>query len=140
MAKPGTKPLPSNMRLVGGNAGHRAPAKNEPKPPIRIPSMPESLSKAAQPYFQQYAKHLAAMRVLSDVDVQALCLLSESTATYWECMEKVRRTGIIVKIGDKGYTGRNPYLTEANKAMQQMSSMLTEFGLTPSSRTRVRQE
>jgi P27 family predicted phage terminase small subunit len=32
---------------------------------------------------------------------------------------------------------QSPYLTVANRAMQQMKEMLSEFGMSPSSRTRV---
>ena len=37
-----------------------------------------------------------------------------------------------------GFPIQSPYLAVANKAMEQMRAMLTEFGMSPSSRTRVR--
>jgi len=136
----GTKPLPTNLRVLTGNASHRPVNKDEPKPAIRIPGPPENLSDEARPYWEQYGKQLAAMRVLSEVDQAALALLCECTATYWMMMGRVRAEGIIVPIGKNGASGYNQHFNAANKAQAQMRQLLAEFGLTPSSRTRVRAE
>jgi P27 family predicted phage terminase small subunit len=126
--------------MIGGNAGHRALPKDEPKPEIQIPEMPDTLSEGARPYWNDYGKKLAGMRVLSEVDTQALALLCEATATYWQMNAKVREQGVIVKLGKTGAIGYNPHFNAMNKAAEQMRQLLTEFGLTPSSRTRVRVE
>jgi len=136
----GRKPLPTNVRVLTGNASHRSVNKDEPKPAIRIPDPPENLSDEARPYWQQYGKQLAAMRVLSEVDQAALALLCECTATYWLMTAKVREQGVIVKIGKNEAIGYNPHFNAANKAQAQMKQLLAEFGLTPSSRSRVRAE
>lgn len=131
--------MPSNVREFTGNAGKRRPNPREPRPetPKTAPAPPPDLSEAAKPYWLEYAQQLTTLRVLSASDHQALALLCEATATWWECIQKVRETGILVKVGKQGFTQRNPYLTEANVALKQMNNLLAEFGLTPSSRTRV---
>jgi len=48
----------------------------------------------------------------------------------------VREMGMIVK-SPKGYPIQNPFLAIANKAQRTCMDILTEFGMTPSSRTRV---
>jgi P27 family predicted phage terminase small subunit len=37
-----------------------------------------------------------------------------------------------------GYAIQNPWLSIANKAFDQMMKLMTEFGMTPSSRSRVK--
>jgi P27 family predicted phage terminase small subunit len=36
-----------------------------------------------------------------------------------------------------GFPMQSPYLAVANKAMEQMRGLLTEFGMSPASRTRI---
>jgi P27 family predicted phage terminase small subunit len=49
----------------------------------------------------------------------------------------LKTTGTVVKSKTTGAVYQNPYLAVANRAMKQMRDFLTEFGMTPSSRSRV---
>ncbi len=44
--------------------------------------------------------------------------------------------GVMVK-SPNGFPMQSPFLAVANKAMEQMRALLAEFGMSPSSRTRV---
>jgi P27 family predicted phage terminase small subunit len=46
------------------------------------------------------------------------------------------RFGVVIK-SPSGFPIQSPYLAIANKAMEQMARLLAEFGMSPSSRTRV---
>ena len=48
----------------------------------------------------------------------------------------LRNHGLLIK-APSGYPIVNPYLSIANKAMLQIRAFLTEFGMTPSSRSRI---
>jgi P27 family predicted phage terminase small subunit len=48
----------------------------------------------------------------------------------------VQKTGAVVK-APSGYPILNPHLAVANQAYTRMKAMLVEFGMTPSSRTRL---
>ena len=50
----------------------------------------------------------------------------------------VRRLGTIVKSPLKNFPMKSPYLTVADQALEMMRKFMVEFGLTPSSRSRIR--
>ena len=50
--------------------------------------------------------------------------------------DALKKHGVLVK-SPNGSPMPNPYLAIANKAMEQMRALLAEFGMSPSSRTRV---
>jgi P27 family predicted phage terminase small subunit len=52
--------------------------------------------------------------------------------------EQVRKYGTIVKSPVKGFPMKSPYLTVADQALETMRKFMVEFGLTPSSRSRIR--
>ena len=95
--KPGPKPIPKNVRILRGNPSKRALPENIPEPElvVVVPEPPEQLSLVARPHWNQFAEQLAKMRVLSDADYPALCMLCESYAVYWEAMDGVREYGIM---------------------------------------------
>ncbi len=77
--------------------------------------------------------------VLTEVDDLALVGLCQSWAEYLEATEQVRKTGMLVK-APSGYPILNPYVVLANQALKRVKAFLTEFGMTPSSRSRVSAE
>jgi P27 family predicted phage terminase small subunit len=50
----------------------------------------------------------------------------------------VRKFGAIVKSPEKGFPMKSPYLSIADQALETMRKLLVEFGLTPSSRSRIK--
>ena len=58
---------------------------------------------------------------------------------WLEAEGALRKYGVMVK-SPNGLPMQSPYLAVANKAMEQMRSLLSEFGMSPASRTRVRVE
>jgi P27 family predicted phage terminase small subunit len=50
----------------------------------------------------------------------------------------VQRLGTIVKSPLKNFPMKSPYLTVADQALETMRKFMVEFGLTPSSRSRIR--
>lgn len=134
--------MPKNLRVITGNARNK-PIPDVPEPPEvkpqAVPPPPEQLSVAARPHWQSFGEQLAKMRVLSEADLGALALLAETYAIYWEAMEGVRQFGIMAVTPNK-YIVRSEYLNTAFKAMNQCMRILAEFGLTPSSRMKLRAE
>jgi P27 family predicted phage terminase small subunit len=55
-----------------------------------------------------------------------------------EAERQVRKYGSIVKSPVKGFPMKSPYLSVADQAMEAMRKFMVEFGLTPSSRSRIR--
>ncbi len=133
--------MPSNVRLITGNAGKRPENKEEPQLPIVIPDPPEGMGERALVWWAYYCKILVGMRVLSEADAVMLSTLCEHTATYYKCMAIVHDKGEVVNLSkDKKnpYFGANPFFTEAKYAEKRMHALLAEFGCSPSSRSRTK--
>jgi P27 family predicted phage terminase small subunit len=133
----GRKPTPAQLKLVQGNPGRRPVRNDEPKPaPATNPAPPAHLSDEAREHWQQVAAELSAARVLTKLDVDALAMYCESYARWAWANAQIRKHGVLVKT-PSGYPTQSPLLQIANKAFEHMRAMLTEFGMTPSSRARV---
>ncbi len=75
---------------------------------------------------------------MTELDLSALAAYSVVYGRWVEAENDLRRRGVMVpaKPGSKNLI-LNPLLPVGNKALQQMLRLLGEFGLTPSTRTRV---
>ena len=72
------------------------------------------------------------------VDRAALSAYCQSWARWVTAEEELARPDVkMVEVTDKGYLHPNPWIGIANQAMKQMRAFLGEFGMTPSSRSRV---
>jgi P27 family predicted phage terminase small subunit len=58
-------------------------------------------------------------------------------AAGWIAEAEIKRRGPVVKT-EGGNIIQNPFLAVANKCLAQMAQLENEFGLTPSSRSRIR--
>lgn len=79
---------------------------------------------------------LARMGVVTVVDRAALAAYCQAWSRWVDSEAQVARLGTIVKTAN-GNLIQNPYLAVANRAMEQMTRLAAEFGMTPSSRSRV---
>ena len=140
MPRTGPKPTPRNLRLVKGTARKDRMNDDEPVLPITIPSPPEHLTDAQQNIFLDLARKLARMRVMSEADVDALSILCVNAAEMNEANRMIERNGLIVAAPKTKVPMLNPAISIRNNAQKVVLNILTEFGMTPSSRTRVRQK
>ncbi|MBF4041896.1 phage terminase small subunit P27 family [Burkholderia pseudomallei] len=133
----GRKPTPTALKLVRGNPGKRPLNDAEPSPPAASDmECPHWLSAAAKPHWPAIADQLHRAGLLTDIDHTALGLYCEAFARWVDANEKVVKLGAVVKSA-QGYPIPSPYLQVANQAYAQLTRMLAEFGMTPSSRSRV---
>lgn len=131
----GRKPVPTALKIVRGNPGKRPLNENEPTPKSDA-DMPDWLSKEAAKHWPVVAAQLRDAKLLSAVDGAALALYCEAFARWRHASDQVSKYGPVVK-APSGYPVQSPYLSIANKAHEQMCKLLIEFGMTPSSRSRV---
>ena len=140
MAKPGPKPKPTRVhKLEGGRKKtHRPMPKNEPQPKKseKLPLAPRYLNKVAQKEWRRMVKELHPIGLLTNIDLTALGGYCACYADWIEAMQKIQEKGSLVK-AQSGFPMQSPYLNIANKAMIEMRKWLVEFGMTPSSRSRV---
>jgi len=140
MAKPGKKPLPTKIKeLRGGRKTyHRKMPKNEPKPNkyARVPSPPGHLDRIGKNEWRRVSKQLHQAGLLTKIDRAALLAYCTCYSTWVNAQEQVKKHGVLIK-AQSGFPMQSPYLQIANKAMIEMRKWLVEFGMTPSSRSRV---
>ena len=136
MTQRGAKPKPTRLKVLAGTLRGDRTNANEPEVRTAIPTCPRELSALAKREWKRVARDLAEMGLLSKIDRAALAAYCQAWATWIEAQAALRKHGVIVK-SPNGYFMQSPYLAVANKAFEQMRLMLAEFGMSPSSRTRV---
>ena len=142
----GRKPLPTNLKVIHGTARPHRVNDQEPKPEkVRRPLAPKSLSADARKHWKKIARDLEACGVLTLMDQDALALYCELYAQWVEAGDMIQKKGIV--IADPRYLAKetpvtvpiqSPYFMASLKLAEQMKAMLCEFGMTPSSRSRIR--
>jgi len=136
----GRKPTPSAIKRLRGNPGRRPLNEREPKPRPIIPPCPKHLEGEARTEWRRATRRLAACGVLSELDGAGLALLCTAWGRWVQAEQEIRKYGPIVKAPKTGVPMQNPWLSVANKAMEQMMKVLPEFGMTPASRSRIHAE
>ena len=133
----GRKPLPTQLKLVKGTARPHRMNPAEPQPSVAVPHPPEHLDAEAAAKFTDMATLLARHGVMTELDAGALARYVVIWRRWLEAEAEVKRRGPVVKtVG--GNIIQNPFLAVANKCLAQLGQIESEFGLTPSSRTRIR--
>jgi P27 family predicted phage terminase small subunit len=146
----GRRPLPSTIKNLRGRPGKRAVNENEPEVQAGDPEMPAGLSDAAKQEWDAMVPHLRTMGVLTPVDRAALAAYCYAFDIWMLANEEVKKFGVLIKhpvMGRKGtpeeneviafITKKNPAVAIANEALKTKKSFLVEFGMTPSSRSKL---
>ena len=136
MGARGPAPQPTALRKLHGNPGKRPLPKNEPQPRRAIPPCPRHLSKKAKAEWRRVSRELYDLGLLSNVDRAALAAYCTAWARWVEAEEIVQQKGMVIKTTNGNFI-QNPFLSIANRAMDDMRRLMVEFGMTPASRTRV---
>jgi P27 family predicted phage terminase small subunit len=145
----GRKPKPVELRVLHGGAYGKALAE-QPQPRRCLPRCPDHLEGEAAACWKRLARELYDAGLLSAIDRDALAAYCTAYARYKKAEAEVARHGEVVETATKvdaagnvtggGNTIQNPWLAIANRALEQMSKLAAEFGMTPSSRSRVKAE
>ncbi len=132
----GPAPKPARLRLLEGNPGKRPLPKNEPRPRPVAPSRPAWLLPEAKREWSRVAPELERLGLLTVVDRAALAGYCQAWAQAVQAEDVLRREGLTFTTPN-GYVQQRPEVAIAQKAWQAVKSFAAEFGLTPSSRTRL---
>lgn len=158
--KPGPKPTPANVHYLNGNPSKKPlhQLMDSLQPEVEMPSCPAHLLPEAKKEWKRLSEELIRYGLVSKLDRAALCLYVQSWAelVYAEKMLKrnmdraAKKIAAAEAIGDE-YTGGDgmtemttngniiysPYWVIANKARHNVDKFLSNFGMSPSSRSRV---
>lgn len=136
MGVAGRKPKPTAVKKLEGNPGKRPLPEDEPVFSTIIPQCPEWLSMEGKLLWKTLVPQLQAIPgLLQSVDVSALEVLCESYA-QWKAASIVLQDGMTFVTGN-GYIQQKPEVAIANKAAKTVKDICSEFGITPSSRSRI---
>ncbi len=136
--KPGPPPKPTKLEDLHGRPGRRPANRNEPHPNeyVRRPSAPKHLGRVAKNEWNRVSKELHQIGLLTKIDRTALTAYCVTYETWLNAVEMMKKHGVLIK-AQSGFPMQSPYLQIANKAQAEMRKWLVEFGMTPSSRSRV---
>ena len=135
----GRRPVPTALKLIRGNPGKRPINKDEPKPEVKAPACPTHLSRIAKAEWKRIIPMVVNLGLMTKMDRAAMAAYCQSYGRWVDAENKVKERGDVVKTPD-GKIVPNPYLGVANRAMDNMRKFLVEFGMTPSSRSRLSAE
>lgn len=134
----GRKPLPSSVRLLTGMSGHHPLNINEPKPEaveITLPP-PDHLSDEARMEWLRMVPVLIRHDMMRETDIAAFSVYCQAYGRWVRSERQLALHGDVIT-AKNGTQTISRYLVVSNRASDQMRQFLTEFGMTPSSRTRV---
>ena len=133
----GRKPKPTSAKLLAGNPGKRALNDNEPQPRIAINvEAPAHIEGDSRLKWDELVAELYPAGLLTTIDMDALAFYCVLYARWKRAERIVKEKGEVIKTVN-GNIIQNPYLSIANRALGQMAKIGSEFGMTPSSRTRI---
>jgi len=148
----GPAPKPTGVRVLEGCRAHRPLPENEPQYAPCIPAKPKKMSRQAQRVWEELVAEMAPANILLSVDQRALwqlaedeALLSEAYAGLWRMTRAVQEKA---KSEGKDLPGGPLFgllsMSSGRLAMNAIRDLgarvlieRREFGLTPSSRTRI---
>lgn len=132
----GPIPKPTALKIVEGNPGKRPLNTREPKPRAVAPRCPSHLDAVAQKEWKRLVPVLLRMGVLTEADQIALANLCQTYSTMIAAQEQLSKSGILYKT-QSGYIQQSPLLSIVNTCVDTINKLSREFGLTPSSRSRL---
>ncbi len=133
----GRKPKPTKQKEIAGNPGRRPLNVEEPQHECAAPDCPEHLSAEAAEEWHRITDEMVKARTIATIDRAALAAYCQAWARWVEAETQISQTGGAVVKSPNGHPMQNPWLSIANKAIEQLHKLSAEFGFTPSSRSRV---
>ena len=131
---------PTTLKVIQGNPGKRALPANEPQPEKGARPSPKYLKKKARDWYAEVAAELDKVGVLTVLDSNALELLIEAYAEYRQHCATLDAEGYTYRTtSTSGETviKAHPASVMKSDAWKRIRAMLTEFGMTPASRSKV---
>lgn len=143
--QPGRRPTPTHLKLITGNPGHRpVEPETEPRVSIARPDRPLFLNADALREWDRIVPDLEMAGLLTRIDKAALAAycsayaLFEKAETQIQVMSDVDHVNCgLIEDTKNGFKQLSQWFVIRNKALEQLRQFLSEFGMSPSSRSRV---
>jgi len=140
---------PTKIKKLHGEPNKDRINQNEPQPREGIPTCPKHLNTDARREWKRIAPELDAMGIMTHVDRAALAGYCQAYGRWVQAENKIKKLTDALVANKKdaadayllktqaGNVIISPLLSVANRCMEEMHKFLVEFGMTPSSRTRL---
>lgn len=135
----GRRPKPTALKKLAGNPGKRPLNNAEPKYPLINTRPPRFLDLEARRIWRKMLGELSAAGVLTQVDEAMLAVFCQTWSTYVSAVKRLHEEGDII-VTEKGSAYKHPLVMIRDTAADQLRKFAVEFGLTPSSRSRIKVE
>jgi len=140
MGKRGPRPTPTPLLRLRGTA-RKDRTRHEPAGPAGVPDCPEWLDEQAKNAWSQLVPQLTQMRVLSRIDGNALARYCTFWGRWKAAEEFLAKNGSVYTLKDEQGKVRCvqqfPQVAIAHKLGALLTRLEGEFGMTPSSRSRI---
>lgn len=136
----GRKPVPTALKLLRGNPGKRSLPKDEPKPEApAVLEAPPHLEGRSRELWDRVTPRLLRLGLATELDSLVLELLFRAYEDFERSREFIRTNGETYEtFGPTGSMVRqHPAVAMRNDAWRRTVAAAAEFGMTPSSRSRV---
>jgi P27 family predicted phage terminase small subunit len=105
--------------------------------PDGVPYAPRVLSEEAKKEWRRIVRVLLEANLYTEADRAALMMYCQAWGRWLEAEKQLEATGGPILVSEKGGLYQNLWLSVAQKAAAEVRRLISEFGLTPASRSRV---
>ena len=133
----GRPPVPFRLKVLRGNPGQRR-LRPEPEPPVlpECPDPPVHVTGYAAEEWRRTGPELHRLGLLTVADTSVFEAYCVSYGRWRELEEQLVGAELLIP-GSRKNLKANPLIAAAAQARRDLARLGAEFGLTPSSRTRV---
>lgn len=137
MTTRGRKPKPTALKELTGNPGGRPLNQDEPQPePAVGATVPYRMLPKARRFWKDNAGQLVGLGLLTQIDLPAFQLMATHFAVAVDAAERIKADGMVTE-DERGLPRKHPLLQVLRDNSAAFRSYAAEFGMTPSSRSRV---
>lgn len=147
MGRRGPPPTPTALKKLAGNPGGRRLNPAEPIPPAGEPDIPPELDERERAVWSQIVPSLAKLGLARRIDGQALMRYCQLVVFWHDCIAHKSRHGRTYPIRADSDDPKKPgrivriaFFEEVRlipRLARELLAIEREFGLTPSSRSRI---
>ena len=136
----GPAPKPAKALRLAGSVLAAARESAEPPSDEVLPECPSWLDDVGRAAWNDWLPRIAAMKIMSSGDRDALALMCDTWSRYLEARKRLAEEGEVIRVegGDGRVTvKRNPWSAVLAEHGDRLRRMMSEFGLTPVGRARI---
>ena len=138
----GRKKKPLQLHIL--NETDRPCRRNDKEPipdiPETIPVPPDNISESAKKVWRDNVEAFYNAGVLTSLDINAFTFLAQITGMWFDAVDEFKKDPSFTRFTANGNEMQNPLVGTINTLSNLSAKYFSEFGMTPSSRTKIKVE